>query len=123
MNKKEAYKLVHGIAEQGYQAGMESSPFQMECVQNWEDRIIEKISSKPVMPKVFHEWYKRGNELKKIYPKEEVDHYAALSLAYVNSNLINKGDVTDELAFWLDSNPDKYLKCIDAIRYGYEVEK
>lgn len=81
----------------------------------------KKPNSKIVMPKVFDDWYKRAVQLKKEHPDEDIDFFYGLANVYLDP--FNAEKSWKDIAGWLHGDIDKYLKCIDAIRYGYEVEK
>ena len=127
MDKEKVIELVTGIAERGYDAGLCSSPNQRESVQDIEDLIISELNSKPVMPKVFDEWYKGSSYNDPDTPKFKIIHFTTMAM------FGGKGIQKDEqLCKWImkDKHGDKYaydekrfIRCMEAIIHGYEVEK
>lgn len=90
------------------------------------EALSKEVNSKINMPKVFDEWYKNVIE-----SHGGPDTRKALSIVF-NTLLTVESSIYDEsessLKEWLvesDSIEDlnRISKCIDAIRYGYEVEK
>lgn len=92
------------------------------------EALSEEVNSKPVMPKIFDEWHEEELELCSCC-EEEIDDLIDLSTepympdrdsnsAYQLFEWINQIDQDD-----IKANIGRFLKCIDAIRYGYEVEK
>jgi len=87
------------------------------------EALSKEVNSKPVMPKVFDEWYKNVIEY------GGPDTRKALAIVF-NTLLTVESSIYDEsessLKEWLvesDSIEDlnRISKCIDAIQYGYEV--
>lgn len=117
-NLKYAEVNIQALDAEGSTEEIESDLSTIE--RNLKD-IHEAINSKPVMPKVFDDWYKRAVQLKEKHPDEGIDFFYGLANVYLDS--FNAEKSWKDIAGWLRGDIDKYLKCIDAIRYGYEVEK
>lgn len=89
-------------------------------------QTYKELNVKPVMPKVFDEWYK---DVIKSYGGPNTRKTLAIvfnTLLTVDASIFDESE--SSLKNWLiESNSiedlDRISKCIDAIRYGYEVEK
>lgn len=97
-----------------------------KSIENEVNVAIDKLNSKPVMPKVFDKWYKDVIE-----SYGGTDTRKTLAVAF-NTLLTVESSIYDEsessLKDWFVESDsiedlDRISKCIDAIRYGYEVEK
>lgn len=78
--------------------------------------LIEELNSKITMPKVFDKWYKQTN--KDLVAEQIVE------LSSIVTDLEPYHGFNDEqlaLQDWLSSDED-FLKCVEAIINGYEVE-
>ena len=84
--------------------------------------LFYEINSKPVMPKAFNNWDYEEHECCDCYEMEIenlISMYFKNDLASDNGQMllkwINQGEFKD--------NMSRLLRCIDAIRYGCEVEQ
>lgn len=111
------------IIEEGQQldkqALTESVHTDVECLK-------EELNSKPVMPKVFDDWYKDVIESHGGTNTRKTLAIAFNTLLTVDSSVYDESE--SSLKEWfVESNSiedlDRISKCIDAIRYGYEVEE
>lgn len=87
------------------------------------EALSEETNSKIIMPKVFADWDFDEHECCDCYELEIQD----LIIIYLNNNIADS-DNGRSLLKWIYENDftettTRLLKCIDAIRYGYEVEK
>lgn len=129
MNKAKVMQILNSIdlglniIEEGQQLDAQALT---ESVRTDVEDLKEELNSKPVMPKVFDEWYKNVIE-----SHGGPDTRKALSIVF-NTLLTVESSIYDEsesnLKEWLVESDsiedlDRISKCIDAIRYGYEVEK
>lgn len=80
------------------------------------EALSKEANSKPVMPKVFDEWYNDN-----IFKNDSTySKFATLNGAITRTIIGSEND----LGTWINCDCDVRLyRCIDAIRYGYEVEK
>jgi len=116
MDKEKVIKLAQQLAHVNYSNKSHSKEFILED-------IIKELNSKPVMPKVFDTWHKEEVE---IYDRIEGEVYS-LIIIYDRKTPTSNVKSENELFTWLNESwatkETKFIKCIDAIRYGYEVEK
>lgn len=87
------------------------------------EALSEETNSKIIMPKVFADWDFDEHECCDCYELEIQD----LIIIYLNNNIADS-DNGKSLLKWIYENDftestERLLRCIDAIRYGYEVEK
>ncbi|PMD71484.1 hypothetical protein [Companilactobacillus nuruki] len=87
---------------------------------------IKELNVKPIMPKVFDEWYKDVIESYGGPNTRKTLAIAFNTLLTVDASIYDESELS--LKDWfVESNSiedlDRISKCIDAIRYGYEVEK
>lgn len=123
MNKNELNINLLGLAhEEVYK--LDISSLEAGKIESLIDRVQESLitQSAGVMPKVFDEWHKRNLELCICYQ----DEINLLIHSYINPSPSSK--VNYDFIAWLmrdgtKNTIDKLLMCIDAIKYGYEVEK
>ena len=93
------------------------------------DDIENELDAKPVMPKVFDDWYKditaESSDIQGIvtYFKFTIDgKYNNFGPEKTLFNWVHSGEYNRVLGMNLvDEN--RYRKCLEAILYGYEVEK
>lgn len=90
------------------------------------DDIENELDAKPVMPKVFDDWYKDVIESHGGTNTRKTLAIAFNTLLTVDSSVYDESE--SSLKGWfVESNSiedlDRISKCIDAIRYGYEVEE
>lgn len=88
------------------------------------DDIENELNAKPTMPKVFDEWYKGVIESHGGKNTRKTLAIAFNTLLTVDSSVYDESE--SSLKGWfVESNSienlDRISKCIDAIRYGYEV--
>lgn len=91
------------------------------------EALSKEVNSKPVMPKIFDEWHEEELELCSCC-EDEIDDLIDLS---TESYMPHDSNSAYRLFEWINQNGQddikvkfgRFLKCIDAIRYGYEVEK
>lgn len=89
------------------------------------EALSKEANSKPVMPKVFDDWYKDQYDRNFNILNKIIENYARIFWADFDGN----DELSKNLMFWSargNSSEDwlrKLIKGIDAIRYGYEVEK
>lgn len=116
MNKEKIMKCFDTILEITDDFNMPSTNWKSNSlvVRHKAKEGIKELNVKPVMPKVFNTWYKNsyGDKFSKIY------HFS--KLIYLN---VYENEIEAKLLAWVYENDKRYLSCIDAIRYGYEVEK
>lgn len=55
------------------------------------ESLSEETNSKPVMPKIFDDWYKQAIKVKSEYSKDLVSIYAGLANVYLDSQWVDKG--------------------------------
>ena len=128
MNKTKVMQIINSIdlglniIEEGKQLDTQALT---ESVRIDVEDLKEELNSKPVMPKVFDEWYKNVIE----YGGPDTRKTLAISfntLLTVDSSVYEESE--SSLKEWLvesDSIEDlnRISKCIEAILYGYKVEK
>ncbi|MDR4934443.1 hypothetical protein RF371_11635 [Companilactobacillus paralimentarius] len=125
MNKTKVMQILNSIdlglniIEEGQQL---DTQVLTESVRTDVEDLKEELNSKPVMPKVFDEWDCEEHECCDCCEMEIenlISMYFKNDLASDNGRMllkwINQGEFKE--------NTVRLLKCIDAIRYGYEVEK
>lgn len=87
-----------------------------------ERKELEEANSKPVMPKVFDDWYWHQSKVSLIVPKMDLI-FSLSSLIFSDSN---EKDYEVGLREWIFEGNHfdyaAYAKCVDAINNGYEVE-
>lgn len=92
-------------------------------INSAQQLLIENYGS--IMPKIFDDWHEEELELCSCC-EDEIDDLINMCFnpkhnsvsAYQLFEWINQIDQDD-----IKANIGRFLKCIDAIRYGYEVEK
>lgn len=123
MNKEKVNKLIDSI-DSGLNDIEEDQQPVMQALTEYVRADVrdlkEELNSKPVMPKVFDEWYKNVIEY------GGPDTRKALAILF--NTLLTVQSSESSLKNWLVESDsiedlDRISKCIDAIRYGYEVEK
>lgn len=123
MNKEKIMDQLMDIRE--LTGGADSPSIDLKrdsmVIRDISSNVIKELNSKPVMPQVFDDWYKRSVQLKKEHPDRDIDLFYGLANVYLAS--FDTEESWKDIAGWLRGDIDKYLMCIDAIRYGYEVEK
>lgn len=94
----------------------------LNIIETDVEDLKEELNSKPIMPKVFADWDFDERECCDCCEMEIenlISMYFKNDLASDNGRMllkwINQGEFKE--------NTVRLLKCIDAIRYGYEVEK
>jgi len=125
MNKRKVTNLVNSISYNSYQAGW-SHAYDTGNDDNFK-WLEDELNSKPVMPKVFDKWYKGSSYNDPDTPKFKIIHFTTMAM------FGGKGIQKDEqLCKWImkDKHGDKYaydekrfIRCMEAIIHGYEVEK
>lgn len=125
MNKKRVMKLVTDVANSAYDEAYyhEGSERTDSLIKD----IDEELNSKTVMPKVFDDWYKNDstygdpNTL-----KFKIIHFTVMAMWG------GKGIESQErLCDWVKKahkgkytyDEERFVRCIEAIIHGYEVEK
>jgi hypothetical protein len=125
MNKEKIMQILNSIdlglniIEEGQQLDKQALT---ESVRTDVEDLKEEVNSKPIMPKAFDDWDYEEHECCDCYEMEIqnlISMYFKNDLASDNGRMllkwINQGEFKD--------NVSRLLKCIDAIRYGYEVEE
>lgn len=126
MNKAKIINLAVGLVDSTEEALMMRDQSQFQNCKKREKQIIEEVNSKPTMPKVFDDWYKDVIESHVGTNTRKTLAIAFNTLLTVDSSVYDESE--SSLKGWfVESNSiedlDRISKCIDAIRYGYEVEK
>jgi len=122
MNKEKVMKLAQQLAHVNYSNESHSKEFILED-------IINELNSKPVMPKFFKEWDEDEHEKCSCY-EDQIEDLLRIGISddIPFDDTYFMSDVDNQIYLWLsNSNQDfrvsihRFSKCIDAIRYGYEV--
>ncbi|MFC6324023.1 hypothetical protein [Companilactobacillus baiquanensis] len=123
MNKTKVMQIINSIdlglniIEEGKQLDTQALT---ESVRIDVEDLKEELNSKPVMPKVFDEF---ANQFDLTKQQDEQGLDEALEEMYMM--YMHGGSKFDDLEEYMRKHGDEefYLKCIDAVKYGYEVEK
>lgn len=129
MNKERIINLATGLVDSTEEALMMRDQSQFQNCKNREKQIIEEVNSKIKMPKVFDDWYKD-------ITAESSDIQGIItSFKSTIDGEYNSYEPERELYIWVHSgkynrvlemnliDEDRYKRCLEAILYGYEVEK
>ena len=129
MNETKVMQILNSIdsglniIEEGQQLDKQTLT---ESVRTDVENLKEELNSKPAMPRVFDDWYKDVIESHGGTNTRKTLAIAFNTLLTVDSSVYDESE--SSLKGWfVESNSiedlDRISKCIDAIRYGYEVEK
>jgi len=117
MNKEKVIKLVTGLVENTEDYLMMGDQSLMQNCKNREKEAIAELNSKPVMPKVFDEWYKT------VIVIEESREYELVG-ALLNVGANEDDDIDMALYYWIMKDMGtRFHMCAEAIIHDYEVEK
>lgn len=119
MNKEKIIKLVQIISKESYDAGFIGSHVA-GSKESW-NKLEAELNFKLAMPKIFKEWDDDQHEICSCVD-DEIDNLTEL---YVYRSPGNNTEL--EFLQWINEGwtekPNRFAKCIDAIRFNYEVEK
>lgn len=128
MNKAKIINLAVGLVDSTEEALMMRDQSQFQNCKKREKQIIEEANSKPIMPKVFDDWYKditaESSDIQGIvtYFKFTIDgKYNNFGPEKALFDWVHSGKYNRVLGMNLvDEN--RYRKCLEAILYGYEFD-
>lgn len=129
MNKEKVIQMIEDYGSKQYEAGTNYGPASDMDADDFKDlemslyNIKKELNSKVTMPESFDKWHKIELELCSCYQDEIIDLLTICTTDYVH---MSNDEI--ELRKWMNRDDPityskKFLMCIDAIRYGYEVEK
>lgn len=117
MNKE---KIMNLVGELSIQATNADNYFEIEDIT---EQIEEELHSKPVMPKVFDEWFSSKKNVSKIKRLIEMCRLGGGGSPEQHDLYNWLHDFDGKPGCKWNVNEDKYRMCFDAIENDYEVEK
>lgn len=125
MDKEKIIQMIEDYGSKQYEAGVNYGPADDMDADDFKDlqmriyNIKNELNSKPVMPKVFDEW------LKKLESEDSdiASSVAGLVLLGLQGKVSKSRSLDGKLYNWIYEKGDEaFIRCIEAIIHGYEVE-
>jgi len=87
-------------------------------IRNIATQTIDELHSKSSMPKAFENWMRPF----KLINADVRSVVIQLNYLGKGGDKLDKDSINGKLYDWISSNPDNYVRCLEAIIHDYEVE-